>query len=76
MINMILFLYSINDYHSQTSEANILDLNDIVRMHDINRDYAAGNIESFQARSEKTFRIVIYINMFIMKNFFIIYFSV
>lgn len=46
----------INDYHNQTTEADLSHLDDIVRLHDIGRDWAAGNIEAFRKRSEKNFQ--------------------
>ncbi len=45
----------INDYHNQTTEADLSHLPDILRLHDLARDPPAGNIDTFKARSEKNF---------------------
>ncbi|CAF3335966.1 unnamed protein product [Rotaria sp. Silwood2] len=46
----------INDYHNQTSEADLSHLNEIVRLHDLAMDPPAGNINTFRERSEKNFQ--------------------
>jgi SAM-dependent methyltransferase len=45
----------LNDYHNKTSEADLSHLDDILRLHDLKRDIAAGDLESFKARSKKNF---------------------
>lgn len=45
----------INDYHNQTSEADLSHLDEILRLHDLGRDKLAGSMENFTARSQKNF---------------------
>ncbi len=47
----------IDDYHNQTTEADLSHLADILRLHDLERDRAAGDINAFKARSEKNFQM-------------------
>jgi SAM-dependent methyltransferase len=46
----------INDYHNQTSEADLSHLDEILRLHDLGLDPPAGDPHSFKARSEKNFQ--------------------
>jgi SAM-dependent methyltransferase len=46
----------INDYHNQTSEADLSHLDEILRLHDIGSDTAAVDLRTFKARSEKNFQ--------------------
>ncbi|CAF1044101.1 unnamed protein product [Adineta ricciae] len=43
----------IEDYQKQTTEADLSHLDEILRLHDLGIDQAAGNLEAFKARSMK-----------------------
>ena len=42
----------IEDYRNQTSEADLSHLDEVLRLHDLKKDYAAGDFNSFKIRSE------------------------
>jgi SAM-dependent methyltransferase len=46
----------INDYHNQTTEADLSHLDEILRLHDFSRDIPAKNKEFLKIRSEKNFQ--------------------
>lgn len=47
----------INDFHNQTSEADLSHLDEVLRLHDLGRDKLAGSLEKFTERSKKNFEI-------------------
>jgi SAM-dependent methyltransferase len=52
----VLLEHLINDYHNQTTEADLSHLDEILRLHDLKMDLPAGNLQSFKVRSEKNFQ--------------------
>jgi hypothetical protein len=47
----------IDDYKNQITEADLSHLDEIVRLHDIEKDWAAGGIEAFKKRSQNNFQL-------------------
>ncbi|CAF1625851.1 unnamed protein product [Adineta ricciae] len=46
-----------DDYRKKVTEKDLTHLDEILRLHDLGRDAAAGGFDAFKARSEKNFEI-------------------